>query len=271
MGSYGGVVMVRDRYREGRLRATMLRAGPAVAVSLLALAGCATVAGQDTAAPPSRQPSTPTGVDTPAAPTPSAAVDASSVLPVAADFGPDWGTGSNQDHAAEGSLVYLWALTHCVRLSSLATGSGNLDGPAFDAGFAALAHRVPWVALSNNPDLARTGQFQEQDVIAYAGPADTYAAVTRAMRDCSISPTPSRTVDLHPAEPPTLPPGVHVAAYRYSLGQMLAEVVVLGDRRLSVVADVEDAASTAGQQADPNAEAALVRTTARAVASALTR
>lgn len=193
------------------------------------------------------------------------------MLPAAADLGPDWGTGSDQDHAAEGSLVYLWALTHCVPLASLATGSGNLDGPAFDSGFAALAHRVPWVALSNNPDLARTGQFQEQDVTAYAGTAETYAAVTRAMRHCSTSPTPSRTVDLQPTDPPTVPPGVHVAAYRYSLGEMLAEVVVLSDRRVSVVADVEDAASTAGQRPDPAAEAALVRTTAQVVASAMTR
>ena len=263
-GSYGGVVLGRDRYRKRQLRATTFQAGPAVAVALLTLAGCTTAARQDTTAPPSGPASTPSSADAPAAPTSpgaSAALDASKVLPTAADLGPDWGTASNQDHAAEGSLVYLWALTHCVRLSSLATGSGKLDGPAFDSGFAALAHRVPWVALSNNPDLARTGQFQEQDVITYAGPADTYAAVTSAMRNCSTSPTPSRTVDLQPVAPPTVPPGLHVTAYRYSLGEMLAEVVVLGDQRQSVVADVEDAASTAGQQADPNAKAALVRTT----------
>ncbi len=215
----------------------------------------------------------PTASRRPAASAPSGAseaADASAVLPTAGELGSGWGPASNQDHAADGSLVYLWALTHCMRLASLATGSGSLDGPSFDPGFAALAHRVHWVALSNNPDLSRTGRFQEQDVLAYAGPTNTFTEVTAALQHCSTSPLPSRTVDVTPAVPPTVPAGVHVAAYGYAMGQMLAQVVVLSARGLSVVADVQDAASTAGQPADPDAEAALVRRTARVVASAMT-
>lgn len=249
-------------------------AAPAAAFALLAATSCGAAARPHLTTPATATAPGSSHADAPTATAPAsapAAVDPSTVLPTAADLGPGWATGSDQDHAGEGSLVYLWALTHCVPLSSLATGSGALDGPSFDPGFAALAHRATWVALSNNPNLARTGQFQEQDVIAYAGPAHTYTAVTAAMSGCSTSPMPSRTVQVQPAAPPTVPAGVRVAAYRYSLGEMLAEVIVLSDERQAVVADVEDSPSTSGQEADPKAEAALVRATARAVASAMTR
>ena len=197
-------------------------------------------------------------------------MDASAVLPSAAELGPGWGSGSDQDHAADGSLVYLWALTHCRPLASLASGSGNLDGPSFDPGFAALTRRVHWVDLSNNPDLSRGGPFQEQDVVAYSGSAETFNEVTAALDGCSTAPLPSRAVDVQPAAPPRVTGGVRVAAFSYSMGQMLAEVVVLGAGGVSVVADVQDAASVSGRPADPDAEAALVGTTARAVASAMT-